>query len=69
VVQTIQLALQNPPPSPSWGGTADVHRQGGGVGRDNARLQDRRTTPDSPTLTATRSFPPHKGEGRRGGEK
>jgi very-short-patch-repair endonuclease len=67
VVQTIQLALQNPP-SPSWGGTADAqHRQGGGVGRNNDNLQPRRMTPDSPTLTATRSFPPHEGEGGRGG--
>jgi very-short-patch-repair endonuclease len=63
VVQTIQLALQNPP-SPSWGGTADAqHRQGGGVGRDNDNLLRLRTSPDSPTLAAARPFPPHEGEG------
>ena len=63
VVQTIQLALQNPP-SPSWGGTADAeHRQGGEVGRDNDNLTHPLTPPDSPTLTASRSVPPHEGEG------
>jgi hypothetical protein len=68
VVQTIQLALQNPP-SPLWGGTADAqHRQGGGVGRDNDRSLGWRTAPDSPTLTALRSIPPHEGEGGKGGE-
>jgi very-short-patch-repair endonuclease len=67
VVQTIQLALQSPP-SPSWGGTADAqHRQGGGVRRDNDYLLHRRTTPDSPTLAASRPVPPHKGEGGLGG--
>jgi hypothetical protein len=65
VVQTIQLALN--PPSPSWGGTADAqHRQGGGVGRDNDSRLDRRTASDSPTLTASRSVPPHEGEGGKG---
>jgi very-short-patch-repair endonuclease len=67
VVQTIQLALQNPP-SPSWGGTAGAqHRQGGGVGRDNDRSLGQRTASDSPTLTASRSVPPHEGEGGKGG--
>jgi very-short-patch-repair endonuclease len=66
VVQTIQLALQNPP-SPLWGGTADAeHRQGGGVRHSNDHQLDRRTAPDSPTLTASRSVPPHEGEGGRG---
>ncbi|HZZ89587.1 MAG TPA: DUF559 domain-containing protein [Caulobacteraceae bacterium] len=65
VVQTIQLALN--PPSPSWGGTADAqHRQGGDVGRGNDNRPDRRTASDFPTLTASRSVPPHEGEGRRG---
>jgi very-short-patch-repair endonuclease len=68
VVQTIQLALQNPP-SPSWGGPADAqHRQGGGIGRTNDISEDQRTAPDSPTLTASRSVPPHEGEGGMGGE-
>jgi len=67
VVQTIQIALQNPP-SPSWGGTADAqHRQGGEVGRGNDYRQDLRTSSDSPTLTASRSFPPHEGEGGKEG--
>jgi len=67
VVQTIQLTLQTPP-SPLWGGTADPKdRQGGGVGRHNDNPPRRRTPPDSPTLTASRSFPPHEGEGGQGG--
>jgi very-short-patch-repair endonuclease len=68
VVQTIQYALQKPP-SPLWGRTADPKdRQGGGVGRNNDSLPKPRTAPDSPTLTASRSVPPHEGEGGKGGE-
>ena len=64
VVETTQRALAFPP-SPSWGGTADAkHRQGGGLGRHND-FRASSTPPDSPTLTASRSVPPHKGEGGR----
>ena len=63
VMVTIQQALQSPP-SPSWGGTADAqHRQGGEVRRVNDSQRVRRMAPESPTLTAARSFPPHEGEG------
>jgi error-prone DNA polymerase len=52
------------PPSPSWGETADPKdRQGGGVGRINDGRRAQRTAPGSPTLTASRSVPPHEGEG------
>jgi very-short-patch-repair endonuclease len=58
VVETIHRALAFPP-SPSWGGTADAkHRQGGGVGRGNDNPRVSSVAPDSPTLTASRSFPP-----------
>ena len=69
VVETIHRAL-GMPPSPSWGGTADAqHRQGGGVGRLNESPRKSSTPSDTPTLTASRSVPPHKGEGGPGGEK
>jgi len=56
------------PPSPSWGGTAGPKdRQGGGVGHDNDNHQHRRVAPDSPTLAASRPFPPREGEGGRKG--
>ncbi len=68
VVQTIQLALQNPP-SPSRGGTDDAqHRQGGGVGRDNDSSYRRRTAPRLPHPDRFAVCPSHEGEGGKGGE-
>ena len=56
------------PPSPSRGGTADAqHRQGGGVQGCPPCLDGFAEASDSPTLTATRSVPPHEGEGGRAG--
>jgi very-short-patch-repair endonuclease len=67
VVETIHRALCLPP-SPSWGGTADAkHRQGGGVGRVNDSRRLSSPVSNSPTLTASRSVPPHKGQGARQG--
>src|SRR5260370_23868363 len=53
------------PPSPLRGGKAGAERrQGGGVRRVNDRLARASAhRPDSPTLTASRSVPPHEGEG------
>jgi hypothetical protein len=63
VVETVQRAIAFPP-SPSWGGTADPKdRKGGGVERGNDSRRVSHPASDSPTLTASRSVPPHEGEG------
>ncbi len=55
------------PPSPSWGGIADAqHRQGGEVRSPAHRPEGFAEASDSPTLTASRSVPPHEGEGNEG---